>query len=206
MAAPLEIIVVDDASPDGTAELVAALEAPGLILVRRRARGLATAFLRGIIESTGEVVCWMDADMTMPVDVLVKLIDQLDQYDIAVGSRYASGGSDNRAKVRTIASRAINWLARTVLGGHVKDYDSGFVALRREVFNSVTLMPYGYGEYFMEFLYDAQRHGLRIVEVGYAFRDRAVGVSKSMPSLLAFLRTGLNYVLRIFTARFKGKG
>jgi len=200
---PLEVIVVDDNSPDGTAEVVAGLEYPGLVLIRRKVRGLATAFHRGILESTGDIVCWMDADMTMPVEVLKKMIDCLDQYDIAVGSRYAPGGSDNREPIRVLASKAINGLARLVLGGHIKDCDSGFVALRRDVFNSVTLIPYGYGEYFIEFLYDAQRHGLKIIEVGYAFRDRSRGVSKSMPSLWAFFCTGLRYVFRIFMARFR---
>ena len=201
--APLEVIVVDDDSPDGTAGLVAGLDYPGLVLIRRRVRGLAAAFMRGIIESTGDIVCWMDADMTMPVEVLVRLIGQLDRHDIAVGSRYAPGGSDNRAPIRTLASKTINGLARLVLGGHVRDYDSGFVAVRRDVFNTVTLMPYGYGEYFMEFLFDAQRHGLSVVEVGYAFRDRTVGVSKSMPSLVSFIITGSRYVLRILSVRLK---
>lgn len=201
--APLEVIVVDDASPDGTADIVASLDYSGLRLIRRKARGLAAAFNRGIIESTGDIIGWMDADMTMPAPVMNQLIEQLDEYHIALGSRYVEGGSDNRHPLRTAASRAINWLARTVLGGPVRDYDSGFVAIRREVFDYVTIIPFGYGEYFIEFLYDAYRSGLRIKEVGYAFRDRSVGVSKSAPSLIAFFVTGFRYVLRIFSLRIR---
>jgi len=199
--APVEVIVVDDRSADGTAEIVAGLSYPGLKLIRRKRRGLASAFHRGILESTGGIVCWMDADMCMPVDVLKQMIARLDEYDMAIGSRYAEGGSDNRAKIRVLASRTINGLARRVLGGHVKDYDSGFVALKRSVFDSVTIIPFGYGEYFIELVSDALRCGLKVVEVGYAFKDRAVGVSKSMPSLLAFLLTGSRYVIRIFSIR-----
>jgi dolichol-phosphate mannosyltransferase len=203
IAAPLEVIVVDDASPDGTADVVAGLQFPGLRLIRRKARGLAAAFHRGILEADGDILGWMDADMTMPADVMNQLVEQLDDNHIAIGSRYVQGGSDNRHSLRVVASRAVNALARVVLGGKVMDYDSGFIAIRREVFDYVTLMPFGYGDYFIEFIYDAYRAGLKIKEVGYAFRDRSVGISKSAPSLLGFFVMGLRYVLRIFSLRIR---
>ena len=105
--------------------------------------GLAAAFHRGILEATGDIIGWMDADMTMPPEVMNNLIAQLDQHHVAIGSRYVEGGSDNRNWLRVSASRAINWLARVVLGGHVRDYDSGFVAIRREAFDYITLIPDG---------------------------------------------------------------
>lgn len=200
---PLEVIVVDDASPDGTADLVAALDLPGLRVIRRKSRGLASAFHRGILEARGDIIGWMDADATMPPQVMAKLIAQLDDHHIAIGSRYVEGGSDNRAFLRVSASKAINWLARVVLGGNIRDYDSGFIAIRREVFDYISLVPIGYGDYFIEFLYDAHRAGLKIKEVGYSFRDRAVGVSKSAPSLISFLVTGTRYVLRILSLRLR---
>lgn len=203
IAAPLEVIVVDDASPDGTADIVAALQFPGLRVIRRKARGLAGAFHRGILEARGDILGWMDADMTMPANVMNQLIQQLDEHHIAIGSRYVEGGSDNRHPLRTLASRAINALAREMLKNAVRDYDSGFIAIRREVFDYVTLIPFGYGEYFIEFIYDAHRAGLRIKEVGYSFKDRSLGVSKSAPSLISFFVTGLRYVLRIFNIRMR---
>jgi hypothetical protein len=75
--------------------------------------------------------------------------------------------------------------------------------LRRSVFNKVSLIPTGYGAYFMEFLYNCRRKGLTIREVPYVFRDRQKGVSKSAPSLHRFFRTGLQYVVRIFVARMR---
>ncbi|QYK50680.1 MAG: glycosyltransferase [Anaerolineales bacterium] len=201
--APLEVIVVDDASPDGTADVVAGLDYPGLRLIRRKARGLAAAFHRGILEAEGDILGWMDADMTMPAAVMNQLIEQLDEYHIAIGSRYVEGGSDNRHPLRTLASRAINALARIVLNNAVRDYDSGFIAIRREVFDYVTFIPFGYGDYFIEFIYDAHRAGLKIKEVGWYFRDRSVGISKSAPSLISFFITGLRYILRIFSLRLR---
>ena len=200
---PVEIIVVDDNSRDGTPELIEGLGRPEIKLIRRKRRGLASAYHRGIIDSTGSIICWLDADMCMPVDTLKLMIEELKNCDLAIGSRYCAGGSDNRHWIRVFASRMINGLARIVLGGPVRDFDSGFVALRREVFDSITIIPFGYGEYFIEMVYDAYRCGLRIVEVGYAFYDRTEGVSKSFPNLMSFMKTGAHYVFRIISLRFR---
>jgi len=202
VAGDVEVIVVDDDSPDETWKLVEEMDDARVKVIRRvSTRGLASAFNRGIIESRGNVVGWMDADTTMPVELLAKMIEKLSQYDIAVGSRYAEGGSDRRHWVRTTASRLINGFAGVVLGYGIKDYDSGFVVLRRSVFDKVSIIPTGYGAYFMEFLYTCRRKGLSVVEVGYGFTDRTKGYSKSAPSAIKFLWTGAGYVTRILIAR-----
>ncbi len=201
---PAEVIVVDDDSADETWKLVENVRDPRVVLIRRvDTRGLASAFNRGIIESRGEIVGWMDADMCMPPSMLPDMIRKLDEYDIVVGSRYASGGQDDRAFLRVASSRLINGLAQLILGYGIKDYDSGFVVLRRSVFNKVSIIPTGYGAYFMEFLYTCRKKGLTVYEMPYVFRDRAKGISKSAPSLLRFFKTGLQYVIRIFTARLR---
>lgn len=199
-----EIIVVDDDSPDETWRLAESLRHPRVKVIRRvGTRGLASAFNRGIMESRGSVVGWMDADMCMPPAMLPGMIALLSEYDVVVGSRYAPGGRDERHPLRVVSSRLINGLAALVLGYGIRDYDSGFVVLRRPVFDRVALIPTGYGAYFMEFLYACRRKGLTVKEVPYVFRDRQKGISKSAPSLLRFLRTGLQYVFRIFVARLR---
>lgn len=201
---PVEIIVVDDDSPDQTWKVVENLGDPRVKLIRRvSTRGLASAFNRGIIESSGAIVGWMDADMSMPPALLPTLIKKLEECDVAVGSRYAPGAKDDRAPLRVAASVLINRLAGLILGYGIKDYDSGFVVLRRSVFDKVSIIPTGYGAYFMEFLYACRKKGLRVSEAPFAFRDRAKGVSKSAPSLLRFLKSGLGYVLRILVARLR---
>jgi dolichol-phosphate mannosyltransferase len=199
-----EVIVVDDDSPDGTWKLAQELKDPRVKVIRRvGTRGLASAFNRGILESRGAIVGWMDADMCMPPAMLPGMVAELDRHDVVVGSRYAPGGRDDRAWLRVAASRLINGLATAVLGYGIRDYDSGFVVLRRTVFDRVSLIPTGYGAYFMEFLYACRRKGLTVKEVPYTFRDRQKGVSKSAPSLLRFLSTGLQYVTRIFVSRLR---
>jgi dolichol-phosphate mannosyltransferase len=200
----VEVIVVDDDSSDMTWQLVEELNDPRVKLIRRvETRGLASAFNRGVIESRGEIVGWMDADMCMPPSLLPEMISKLDEYDIVVGSRYAPGGIDDRAFLRVASSRLINGLASMVLGYGIKDYDSGFVVLKRSVFDKVSIIPTGYGAYFMEFLYTCRKKGLTVYEIPYVFRDRAKGISKSAPSILKFFRTGMQYVMRIFTARLR---
>jgi dolichol-phosphate mannosyltransferase len=202
----IEIIVVDDDSPDQTWRVVESLELPNVrVIRRRRARGLASAFNRGIIESKGDFIGWMDADMCMPPSMIPEMYRKLvdEGYDVAIGSRYAPGGVDDRHWLRVRASRLINGFAGLVLGYGIKDYDSGFVLIRRNVLDSVTIIPRGYGEYFIEFVYNACRKGLRVVEIGYHFHDRTVGVSKSAPSLVKFFVTGMWYVVRILTARLR---
>lgn len=200
----VEVIVVDDDSDDKTWDLVEQQDDPRIVTIRRvDTRGLASAFNRGIIESRGRIVGWMDADMCMPPYLLPEMIRKLDTYDLVVGSRYAPGGIDDRSLLRVISSRLINGLAGLVLGFGIKDYDSGFVVLRRSVFDKVSIIPTGYGAYFMEFLYTCRKKGLTIFEVPYVFRDRAKGVSKSAPSLYRFLKTGMQYVIRIFVARLR---
>jgi dolichol-phosphate mannosyltransferase len=135
--------------------------------------------------------------------MLPAMVDKLNEHDIVVGSRYAQGGKDDRAALRVISSRLINGLAGLVLGYGIKDYDSGFVVLRRTVFNKVSIIPTGYGAYFMEFLYTCRKKGLTVYEMPYVFRDRAKGISKSAPSIFKFFKTGMQYVIRIFTARLR---
>ena len=200
----VEVIVVDDDSADETWKIVEELNDPRVVVIRRvDTRGLASAFNRGIIESRGEIVGWMDADMCMPPALLPEMIEKLSEYDIVVGSRYAEGGIDDRAALRVISSKLINGLAGLVLGYGIRDYDSGFVVLRRSVFDKVSIIPTGYGAYFMEFLYTCRKKGLTVYELPYVFSDRSKGVSKSAPSILKFFRTGLQYVARIFIARLR---
>lgn len=201
---PLEVIVVDDNSPDQTAQVALDMHDPRVRVIRRvRARGLASAINRGIIESRGEIVGWMDADLCHPPSLLPRMIEGLNDCDVVIGSRYIGNGADRRSPARVLTSRMVNGLARWILGGGIRDYDSGFILLRREVLDSVSLMPHGYGSYFIELLFACHRKGLKIIEIPYTFTDRAKGTSKSAVNPIQFLVTGLGYVTAILATRFR---
>lgn len=199
-----EIIVVDDDSPDRTWE--AAAKSGARVIRRIDERGLASALWRGITSAAGNIVVWMDADLSMPPEDAPRLVAAIRSgADIAVGSRYAEGGRDKRPFLRVFTSRCINIFANMLLPVKVKDYDSGFVAVRKPVFDSVPLSVDGHGEYCIEFLCAAGMSGFKIVEVGYVFTDRVLGESKSAGGLISFLALGLNYVRRVFAVRAKCK-
>jgi dolichol-phosphate mannosyltransferase len=139
MPDPVEIIVVDDNSPDQTWRIATEIGDPRVKVIRRvKARGLASAINRGIIESQGAVIGWMDADLCHPPALFPEMLSTLESCDVVIGSRYVTGGKDDRAPSRVLTSRLINQMAALVLGHGIKDYDSGFILMRRSVLDSVS--------------------------------------------------------------------
>lgn len=202
-----EIIVVDDDSPDKTWEKAERSEDPACRVLRRMdRRGLASALAEGIAASRGSIVVWMDCDLGMSAGDVPRLVDALDQSDVAIGSRYADGGADTRAALRARTSLLLNRFAGLVLDRRVRDYTSGFAAARRAVFDAVPLPANGYGDYFIEWAYRCLRRGLRVREVGYIFNERANGRSKTDPDLSTFLKLGFRYVTRVIHSRLSYAG
>lgn len=200
---PTEIIVVDDDSPDGTWEVVEALEDPRVRVIRRIGeKGLTSAIKRGISVSTGDIVVWMDCDFSMPPSVIPELLKAVEECDIAIGSRYVDGGRDDRGSIRErIGSFLINRLAKFFLNSSINDYTSGFVAARKKVFESIDLKG-DYGEYCIDLLYIAKRKGFTIKEIPYICVTRKHGESKTATNLFKYLKRGMGYISTIFKLRF----
>ena len=199
---PTNIWVVDDNSPDGTWEVVASVakQEPRVHLIRRTdERGLTSAIARGISESDGSVVVWMDCDFSMPptsIPGLVELI-KVGTADIAVGSRYAVGGADiGHSFMAKTFSWLINFAAQIAFGFDVTDYTSGFIAAKRNVFDQLQLRG-DYGEYCIDFLARAKRSGFRVHELSYICTTRRSGTSKTGVNLFDYLRRGRKYVTTI---------
>lgn len=194
----VEIILVDDSSTDGTFEKVKKIKNPNLKIYSRNSRGLATAFLLGLINSSGEVVGWIDSNMDSLVKQLPEMIDKLDTNDIVLLSRYVEGGEDNRSKLRSFSSRIINFSCRMFLSSNIKDYTSGIFVMNRNVLKSVTPIAYGHGEFFVEFLHKANKKGLKILELPCIQPPDQESMSKTAPNLYRFVRIGFFYFVRIF--------
>ncbi|HTZ11556.1 MAG TPA: polyprenol monophosphomannose synthase [Candidatus Margulisiibacteriota bacterium] len=203
---PLEIIVVDDDSPDLTWEVAGKYSGGKIKVIRREGeRGLATAIRRGLAEASGDIVGWMDADMSMPAEIIPAMLKNLADHDLVIGSRYVSGGRDARGSFRVATSRVINWMAGLFLGFAIKDYDSGFIFLKKGVFDKVTFPAReGYGEYFIELIYKCKKAGFKIKEVPYTFKDRERGESKTSAGPIKFTLLGLGYIYRIISLRLFG--
>jgi len=185
----LRLLIVDDASPDGTGRLADELAAasPGRLDVMHRTgtRGLGLAYLDGFRWALGQgvdVIVQMDADFShSPADV-PRLVEKLAECDVAVGSRYVAGGriDDQWGIGRFALSRSANAYARTLLGLKTHDATAGFKAWRRSALQAVDLgriRSNGY-LFLVEMTYICERLGLRICEVPIYFADRRVGTSK----------------------------
>ncbi len=205
-----EIIVVDDDSPDGTAREVESSWShdPRVRLLRRMdERGLASALADGVAAARGERVAWLDADFNMEPSFLRALLEALDTADVAVASRYVPGGGDARAsRLRVWGSVAANLVARALLGGQVRDYTSGLMAARREVFERVPLRrDCRHGDYCIDFLYRAYRAGMRVRELPSWCLERRSGETKTAGSLGQYASLSLAYLRTMLRLRLRGE-
>jgi glycosyltransferase involved in cell wall biosynthesis len=189
------ILVVDDSSPDGTAELAEALAAElgGIEVMRRGAKqGLGSAYRTGFgwgLERAYEVFVEMDADLSHDPAALPGLIGAVEEgAGVAIGSRYVPGGSIPTWSVRRILlSRWGNRYAAAMLGLDVHDATSGFRAYRAEALRAVDLERVradGYG-FQIEMAYRAVRAGEKVVELPITFVDRTQGRSKMSGHVVA---------------------
>lgn len=189
------LLIVDDASPDGTGVLAdrLAAESPSVsVLHRSRKQGLGPAYAEAFdhaLAEGAEVIIEMDADFSHDPADLPRLVAAIrDGADVAIGSRYVPGGSTPDWPVlRRLISRAGNIYARLMLGIPVRDATAGFRAFRADALRT---LPYrrarasGYG-FQVEMAWRAHQAGLAIAEVPITFRDRTRGKSKMGPSIVA---------------------
>ncbi|NOS67627.1 MAG: glycosyltransferase [Candidatus Peribacteraceae bacterium] len=197
-----ELIIVDDNSPDRTWELVESLHHPKVRLIRRMdKRGLASALADGTNAAKGKYIVWLDCDLGIPPEDIQKLVDRLDEYDVAIGSRYLPGGMDTRHWFRAWLSVVFNFYTRLLLGWDFRDWTSGFAAARREVIERVPLSSTGFGEYFVQWVYECKKRKIRIVEVAYRYGLRKGGVSKTDGSIKTFLKLSVQYAWRVLMIR-----
>jgi dolichol-phosphate mannosyltransferase len=179
---PVEYVVVDDNSKDGTPEAAKAAAPEARVIVRKDERGLATAVVRGLREATGTYVAVMDADFQHPPSAVLAMLEKaLDEdADLVIGSRYAAGGSQgNFGPVRRLISWGAGTIGRLALPPvrrfKLTDPMSGLFLVRRDKIDAEALRPSGY-KILLEIIGRAPLE--RVVEVGYVFQDRRGGESK----------------------------
>ncbi len=187
---PVDVLIVDDGSPDGTAELVKkeAQSNPGRIhlLERGKKLGLGTAYVAGFqfgLDNGYTYLCEMDCDFSHDPKDIPKLVDKVKSgdADVAIGSRYSAGISIiNWPLSRLILSYSANVYARIITGLPIFDTTAGFKCLHRKVLESINLVRVksnGYA-FQIEIHFRAWKLGFRIKEVSIIFRERKSGVSK----------------------------
>ena len=196
----LKMIVVDDNSPDGTADVALALAKKYPIEVIRRAKklGLGAAYVeafRRALEHKPDYIIQMDADLSHDPKVIPELLEKInpstgsgqETYDLVLGSRYVEGGKiENWDYARQLVSKFGNIYARAVLGLPYKDLTGGFKCWRRSALEKIdfnALSSQGYN-FQIETTHKAHLAGHKICEIPITFTERKEGVSKFSPAII----------------------
>jgi dolichol-phosphate mannosyltransferase len=190
----VQVLVIDDNSPDGTGELADRL-ADELdyvgVLHRERKEGLGPAYLAGFrraLADGAELVLEMDCDFSHDPKDVPRLVAAAADADVVLGSRYVGGGAvRNWGALRRFVSAGGSWYARVVLGAPVRDLTGGFKCYRRAVLEMIDLDAIdskGYA-FQIETTYRALRAGFRVVEIPITFVDREAGGSKMSKAIVA---------------------
>lgn len=184
----IDILVVDDGSPDGTGELAEQMsrDDPRVHVLRREAKdGLGQAYLAGFrwgLERGYDLLFEMDADISHPPSALPKMIEAAKTHDVVIGSRYVGGRAtvSNWPIRRLLVSTFGCWYARAITRMPVRDATGGFNCWRREVLESVGLdriRANGYA-FQIELKFRAFRKGFSLLEIPILFTERDTGESK----------------------------
>ena len=185
----LEILIIDDASPDGTGQMADDLVKQYTdrvhVIHRQQKLGLGTAYVTGFhyaLDSGVDYVVQMDADFSHSPSYIPALLDKAKECDVVIGSRYAANGRvDERWSLwRRFLSWGGNAYARAVTGLRVRDATGGFRCFRREALAALEpdrIRSEGYA-FQIEVAYACQTRGLRLGEVPIYFEDRSMGLSK----------------------------
>jgi dolichol-phosphate mannosyltransferase len=191
---PGDMLVVDDASPDGTGDLADELAARHdwvHVLHRPGKRGLGLAYVHGFrwaLERDYTHILEMDADLSHPPDAIPRLLEAAADADLVLGSRYVPGGGvEGWPLHRRLISRGGSLYARTLLGVSVRDLTGGFKCFHRRVLEYADLdSVHGLGYVFQfELTYRTLRMGGRVREVPITFCDRTAGTSKMTTAIVA---------------------
>lgn len=207
----LEILVVDDNSPDGTGEIADRLSAelPGVHVLHRPGKmGLGTAYVEGFrwaIERGYDYVFEMDCDFSHDPGYLPTFLTMIESADLVIGSRYVDGGSTpNWGLLRRFISRGGNFFARFMLGLKTHDCTGGFRCYRREMLQRVPweeIRLQGYG-FQVGAVYYVERLGGRTAEFPIVFEDRRAGKSKMSSKIVV---EAFAYVTRLALSGRRGK-
>lgn len=183
----LSIIVVDDDSPDGTADAVSSLaqrEKNIHLLLRKGKRGRGTAGIAGFMAALcldPDIIIEMDADFSHQPEDIPRLLEAASEYDVVIGSRFVPGGKDaERRSLRKIITFLVRHFLRLYLKIPVRDISSGFRCFRREVLERIDLksLKSRGPSIVQEILFRAHHRGYRIREVPITFQDRKKGKTK----------------------------
>lgn len=180
-----EIIVVDDNSPDNTANIckrkfIKVRQVK--VIIRKKDKGFASAIMYGLKKASGDVVFVMDTDFSHDPKLMSKMASRVGKYQVVIGSRYVkNGGGEN--KNRYFLSKAYNIYLKHLLGIDISDFLFGYFCVEKKFLDENKLLDkkifFGFGDYFIRFAYYVNKSGGTFFEIPAFYKNRTSGVSKS---------------------------
>ena len=195
-----EILVVDDSSPDGTAEAARKLNQPYRnirVIVRNKKEGIGAALKAGYDKARGGIILSMDADLALDVNDIPKLLKKINQgYDLVIGSKHSQLGVYEANSLAIRAKKMLSYLsttfARIWLGIPIKDFALNFRAIRRDAWKKLDVRE-KMNAMLVEMIWQANKKGYKICEIPVVFKQRKYGDSK-----ISIFEQGPDYALKIF--------
>ena len=205
----MEILFIDDNSPDGTAEEVLRVskQSPQVQLVQHgKKEGIGAAHRAGYESARGEYILCIDADLSQSPEDLLKIKNKLDEgYDLVIGSRYMTNGKQlGKSPLRDIGSRGMNLLCRILLGIKLTDCTHTFRGFRKKLFEdfSEKIHSKGHPSFQVELSFWIANTSHKITEIPIHFREREEGVGVSKISIQKEVPPFLRLLIKLFFKRF----
>ena len=208
-----EIIVVDDNSLDGTIETIKNMLKRNLnlkLIVREnKSKNLADSLNDGIKKSMFDNLVWMDADFQHPPKYIKKFIELSDVNDAIICSRFLNNSEryfnnpELNKDINENQSYFYNKLCKLFLYKDITDYTSGFVSIKKKVFENYKLKGF-YGNYFVDLIIYLKKNNYKVIEIPFKDETRASGYSKTVVNFnLKYIYTCIRYSLTLFISFFK---
>ena len=194
-----EIVIVDDNSTDDTVKIINSIKNDKIkLLIRKNTKGFASAFIYGIVMSSGKYILRFDLDMYSEIDFFIKTFDEEKNNDFLIFSRYVENGADLRGNYRKIPSLLINKLCQYLLSNKIKDYTSCIMFFKRDILQDAFPKNTLYANFIIEFIFTLIIKNKNFIEIGYTQKQSTEINSKSAPSLFGFIKNGFLYLITIF--------
>lgn len=208
-----EIIVVDDNSLDGTIETIKNMLKKKLnlkLIVREnKNKNLADSLNDGIKKSLFDNLIWMDADFQHPPKYIIKFIEGADINDAIICSRFLNNSEryfnnpELNKDINENQSYFYNKLCKLLLYKDITDYTSGFVSIKKKVFENYKLKGF-YGNYFVDLIIYLKKNNYKVIEIPFKDETRASGYSKTVVNFnLKYIYTCIRYSLTLLISFFK---
>jgi dolichol-phosphate mannosyltransferase len=194
-----EIIIIDDNSTDGTADIIRNFKNDKIkLFIRKETRGFASAYIFGILMSNGNYILRFDVDMYLEIEFFIDTFEKNRDRDCVIFSRYVTNGNDVRSAYRKISSLILNKTCQYLLSNKIKDYTSCIMFFKRDLLSDILPQNSYYANFIIEFVFLLIIKKKNYLEIGFVQKKETELNSKSAPSISKFLKNSIFYLITMF--------